>query len=829
MVTHRSRLILLGLLLAAVLLPALLVAAQATGQLSGHVVTVGASGEPLRLPGATLTLVPKNEPSPAFAARSDATGAYRFANVPAGAYTLTVSLEGYETQTQDVLIEAGSPLEITVTLTLQVLRQEVTVTGRAEGIQAGQTSPSTELAGSIYENAPLASERFLDALPLVPGVLRGPDGLIKIKGANSTQTGWLVNSANVADPVTGEQAINLPVDVIQEVEVLANPYGAEYGKFAGAVTTIETKPSSDKWSFKLNNFFPRFRRRNGSLRGVEAATPRVTFSGPLVKEKLAILQSFEYRLSRNPVTSLPELERDTDIESFDSFTQLDASFSPTHKLSTVFSLYPQKNRFATLDTFTPQPATANYRQRGWMAGTQHHYIFTDSSLLVSTFSVKDFDADIFPATPGAAFVLRPEGKSGSFFNTQSRTSRRYELLEVYSFAARQARGQHWLKLGFNFARDGFDGTHRSGAVEVRRGDGTLAERIDFVGGTALGRNKSEFTLFFHDKWNLHRRLTFDLGARYDYDSIVKRHNLAPRVAFAYVLTQDARTLLRGGVGLFYDKVPLNVATFEQLQQRVVTRLAADGVTVLDGPRTFVNRLTKIENPRSLAFNLELDREVARGLLIRFGYTQREGRDEYIVEPFDDVGGLPTLELAARGRSRYREFQLTANYRFREGSFLNVSYVHSESAGDLNTFQDFFGNFENPILRPNERSRLSFDVPDRLVAWGDIELLWGAHWAPVLEVRSGFPFSLLDEEQNFVGARNQGGRFPAWATLDSQFLKRFKFKAFGKQRGILVGLKIFNMLDHFNPRDVQQNLAAFNALGFFNARGRLFRGKFAIDF
>ena len=174
MVTHPSPLILLGLLLAAVLLPALFVAAQTTGQLSGHVVTVGASGEPLRLPGATLTLVPKNEPGPAFAARSDATGAYRFANVPAGAYTLTVSLDGYEEQSQDVLIEAGSQLEITVTLTLQVLRQKVTVTGRAEGIQAEQTTPSTELAGSVYDSVPLASERFLDALPLVPGVVRGP-------------------------------------------------------------------------------------------------------------------------------------------------------------------------------------------------------------------------------------------------------------------------------------------------------------------------------------------------------------------------------------------------------------------------------------------------------------------------------------------------------------------------------------------------------------------------------------------------------------------------------------------------------------------------------
>ncbi|MFQ5663674.1 MAG: TonB-dependent receptor domain-containing protein, partial [Terriglobia bacterium] len=423
----------------------------------------------------------------------------------------------------------------------------------------------------------------------------------------------------------------------------------------------------------------------------------------------------------------------------------------------------------------------------------------------------------------------PECNFGRFFNTQNRISRRTEWLEVYSFAPQQAHGQHQLKLGFNFSRDTFRGLHLSQPVEVRRGDNSLAERIAFVGSPLLDRDKTDFSLFLQDKWDVTQRLTLELGARYDYDTLAKENNIAPRFAFAYVLTTDNRTLLRGGMGLFYDKVPLNVGTFPQLQQRVVRRFAPDGVTVVDGPRRFVNRLPDIENPRSLAFNLEVDRELTPGLLLRIGYLQREGRDEYVVEPFDTLAGVPTLLLAARGRSRYREFQLTANYRFQEDSFLNISYVHSESAGDLNNFQAFFGSFENPIIRANERSRLRFDVPDRVLLWGEVELRWGVRWVPVLDVRSGFAFSRLDETQNFVGARNQGGRFPTFASFDSQVYKDFRVKAFGKVRTIRVGFKVFNILDHFNPRDVQQNLDAFNALGLFNARGRLFRGKFGIDF
>ena len=807
----------------------LLLQAQTTGDIRGRVQTLAAEGEPLALQGARLTLVYTTDPSVQLTAESDDAGAFRFTAIPPGSYRLTAALEGYLDATQEVRLEPGARVEVTLTLTLRPVQEEVTVRGEAEGVQADQTAPETQIAGATLVNAPLASERFLDALPLVPGVVRGPDGLIKIKGATTTQTGWIVNSSNVTDPVTGEQAINLPVDVIEEVDVLPNPYAAEYGKFAGAVTNIETKPSTDKYSFSLNNFIPRVRRRDGSIRGVESATPRFTLSGPLVPGKLAFLQSFEYRLNRLPVTSLPELERDTDQESFDSFTQLDATLSPTHTLAAVFSAYPQKQRFATLDTFNPQPVTANYRQRGWMAAVRDRAILNDGSLLESTFSVKDFDVDIYAATPGALFTLRPDRNFDSYFNNQNRVSRRYEWVEVYNFAPQQARGQHLLKLGFIFSRDLSRGLYEGRTVEVRRVDDTLSERIQFFGDPRLDRNKSEVSAFFHDKWSPLTRLTLDFGLRYDFDTLAEEHNFAPRLALAYVLTSDNRTLLRGGVGLFYDKVPLNVGTFEQLPRRQVTLFAADGLTVVDGPRLFENRLTRLENPRSLAFNLELDREITSTLLLRLGYLQREGRDEFLVEPFDNLGGVPVLELAARGRSRYREGQLTLNYRFREDSFLNLSYVHSESAGDLNTFQDFFGNFTSPIIRPNERSRLHFDVPDRVLLWGEIGLPFKVRLAPVLDVHSGYAFSLLDETQNFVGPRNQGGRYPVFASFDAQIFRDFKIKVGGKKRTLRVGIKIFNILNHFNARDVQQNLDASNALGFFDSRGRLYRGKFSIDF
>ena len=65
-----------------------------------------------------------------------------------------------------------------------------------------------------------------------------------MKGARSTQGGWLVNSANVTDPATGAEAMNLPIDVVSSVQVISNPYDPQYGRFTGAVSSVETKPGN---------------------------------------------------------------------------------------------------------------------------------------------------------------------------------------------------------------------------------------------------------------------------------------------------------------------------------------------------------------------------------------------------------------------------------------------------------------------------------------------------------------------------------------------------------------------------------------------------------
>jgi hypothetical protein len=164
-------------------------------------------------------------------------------------------------------------------------------------------------------------------------------------------------------------------------------------------------------------------------------------------------------------------------------------------------------------------------------------------------------------------------------------------------------------------------------------------------------------------------------------------------------------------------------------------------------------------------------------------------------------------------------EITAKYKFRERDEFVASYVHSSTNGDLNDFNSYYSNFENPIIQPNERARLPWDAPNRFLFYGQFNLKYGITIAPVLDMRTGFPYSIIDEQRNFVGPRNLAGRYPTFASFDLQVLRSVSLPGrFNKYRAE-IGLKVFNLTNHFNPRDFQNNLASDNFGGFSNGVGR----------
>jgi len=341
----------------------------------------------------------------------------------------------------------------------------------------------------------------------------------------------------------------------------------------------------------------------------------------------------------------------------------------------------------------------------------------------------------------------------------------------------------------------------------------------------------------------------DVGLRFDRNSISNHNDLSPRVAILYLPFKDDRTVVRGGIGFFYDRSPLSSRYFELEQlsdddelldtagadisththfpRRVVTSYANDGLTVIDGPREFMNVIKgPLRDALSRRWSLQADRSLTKHLTLRVGYLQRSARNEPIVVPRFSGASQGFLVLKSRGVSRYSEFQAIALYNSQRFHNWNVAYVWSRARGSLNTADNFLNDFPAFVVRPNQYGPLPFDAPHRFLAFGEIKAPLELTVMPAFEIRSGFPFSFVNDRLDFVGARNRA-RFPAFLSLDATILKGFTIPFLDKKAR--AGVIIFNITNHFNPRDVQNNTGSLKVGQFFNSLGTSVRGKFELDF
>lgn len=820
-----SRLLWLIFLATFVFIPSL---AAKTSDLKGVVYTIGQDNVQTLWPNARVTLknVATNDE---VSTVSNGVGAYAFTGLLAGEYELTVSLAGFEPSVKRITLAAGDKSEIDISLSLQKQAQSIEVSSDAPTVDIASTNTAAPaLTAKTLRSVVRMNQDFQDALPLLPGVVRGQDGQIRIKGGRTNQSNTLVNSASVVDPFTGQPALRLPAIAVQSVRVLSNPFSAEYGRFGSGVVEVATRGGTDEWKWLFEDPIPRFRWVNGTTHGVESASPHLTFAGPIKRGKLYLFQSLNYGYDVLKVWSLPDPDNVRIQELVNTYTQVDWNPSAAHRFTAMLTVDPQETKFANIDAFNPQPVTGNYRQRSFFASATHRWILARGGFVQSLFSAKRLDSRINPADPSAGeMTLFPEQNSGTFFERQERRTRLYQWSQTLHVWPLQGNGRHLVTTGYAYARSAFDGQISNTPVRVVRGDGTLSSTIQFGSAPRSEIAKNELAFFVQDNWQIHSRFTVDLGLRLDHDSLsAEPINVAPRVGFVFAPTRDGKTAIRGGFGVFYDKIPINVANFQRFPTQAITTYANDGVTVVNGPVMLPHVVAtgdqQLRVPYSLGWTVQFDRELRRGLLMRLGYEHREVYRDFYVDPAFSGTANAQLGLFNSGRQKYREFLAMVRYQPTERATLYASYVRSQAEGELNDYNQFFGNFAYPLIRSNQFGPLSSDAPNRGLIWGVIPLPKKFDFVPVLDVHTGFPFSRLDENWNFVGERNKAGRYPTFIGFDTKFYYPVDF-TFRKHRiQFRAGLSVLNVLNHFNPREVQQYGPSPNFGQFYNSVGRLFR-------
>jgi hypothetical protein len=766
----------------------------ATGRATATVTTLGGT---VPIPGVSVGLHVVADGSQIAQTLTDNSGQVAFPDLSPGRYLMRAARAGFVTQESDPFdVVAGETAHVALDVPLTFNPPPVQVVGTRPVLPAvPPVAMGDMLAGSVMDLAPLEGDDFQSLLPLLPGVVRGPDGRLRLKGGQPSQSALQVSSASLVDPSTGDFDLELPGQSIESVEVLANPFAAEYGRFSSSIVQIRTRRGTNDWEVLPGNMMPRFR---AGFRGIRGFEPRLSIRGPLRRDRLFLSQDMQFRYVNTPVKSLPD-EPDVQVLSFDSFTRLDAVQSSAHTVSAGLITFPRTVTNASMNTFRPPPTTAEFHQTGWAGALVDRLAMGPRLVLESTLAGRLFEVEVHALSPGP-MVIAPQGQHGGFFNGQERDVESVQWVEALSLSA-NGLGEHVFKVGTDLQRSHFDGFSESRPIEVRRLDGTLAERTQFGGRSEQMVNGFELGVFAQDRWRVGPRATLELGFRIDRDAVIERFNWSPRAGVAIGVLGGGRGVIRGGVGKFTQRTPLNVGAFGSYEPREVTRFAADGVTPLGAPVLFRHvTMPGLRTPEAWVGNVEWNGRFGRRQLLKVSFLHRRGSHEFIVSPAPAVG---ELQLSGDGASRYQEFEVTTRHLGGERKDITVSYVWSRGLADLNHYDQFFGNLRTPLVRANEYGPITTDTRQRLMVRGTLGLPGSWNMAPVLEIRPGFPWSAVDEFQDFVGPRNRSGRLPMVKSLDLALVRPWRFRKYRFR----AGMRVYNLFGRSAERDIQNNLTS----------------------
>ena len=743
-------------------------------------------------------------------------GEFVFHGIAAGEYKLKVSKEGFEPLTQSVSLDStATTTEIEFTMTPKIERVETVEVQASASVETEQTSSAeTNLKPREVRSLPYRPATVTDTLPLVPGVVRGSDGEIKIEGTGEQRSALVVNSADVTDPTTGRFGISVPIDSVESISVYKTPFLAEYGHFTSGVVSVETRRGGEKWHFELNDPLPGFRILSWHLRGLREATPRVNFGGPLLKNRLYFFEGFEYALHKTPVRTLTFPYNETKSESENSFSQIDYVISANHFLTGTYHLAPQHINFVNLGFFNQQPVTPNFKASSNVFALADHLAF-GGTLLTSTVSVQSFNAKT-GAQGTATMVLAPGGDQGNYYLTRQQDASRLEWLEALFHSIPTHSGTHNLKFGTTVTRTDNSGNLAARSVIIQDSAGHLLKRIDFTVGRPFQRTDVESGVYAQDHWTVLPNLAFDFGVRMESQDLSHTLRLAPRVGVAWQPFKKGSTVVRGGYGIYYDRVPLSVFSFGSYPEQIITLYGPTG-NIIGGPQHYLNLIETIAGkrfffvrasthpgnfaPYSTAWQIEAEHVFSPKVRMRLNYLVNDGGGIPVINP-QLVRGKNALVLSGDGQSHYRQLEITAELTPRKNQKIFLSYVRSHAQGDLNDFSRFLGDFPSPVVQPNQFTALSSDLPNRFLGWGVFPLPWRMQVAPLVEYHTGFSYAPVDAARNYAGEPySDRFRYPSFFSADARASKDVKIN---EKYTLRFSLSIINLTNHFNALDVYSN-------------------------
>jgi outer membrane receptor protein involved in Fe transport len=585
-----------------------------TGTLIGDVKSADGAG----LPGVTVTLK-----SPALqgerTAVTDSTGGFIFRGLPPGQYTVNFALTGFGTVDRKFEVALGGTAEQHPTMAVANVQESVDVTAEAPSILTTTQIGANLKADDVDK---LASARTLQGIAtLAPGLsdgFRTPNaGQLSIAGAFAYDNVFLINGVDINDNLFGN-ANNLFIeDAIQEVQVLTNGVSAEYGRFSGGVINAVTKRGGNKFSGSLRMDFTnpawqdetRF-EKDQIAKGVAGAKPHVskvshpyqaTLGGPILKDRLWFFGAARREKSTEARTlAVTGIGYDFGTINNRYEGKLTGSITPNHTLQADYIRNPVANNgLASINTtFSIDTRTLIDRQNpNDLFVANYNGVLTSNFFVEAQYSRKKFgfrnSGSSFTDIHDSPFLA--QGRTGiganSHYNApyfdnadpEDRNNQQYTASLSY-FLSTGSAGRHDLKFGgerYTSTRTG--GNSQSSTNYVFQTDPKLVGGVPvtdasgkyipiFTPGVSRIQNwlpvrgaqvdLQTLSFYVNDRWQLARRWTFNLGARYEkYNpdttqagiQTPRSSALVPRLGATFDVKGDGKWILSATYGHYAGK------------------------------------------------------------------------------------------------------------------------------------------------------------------------------------------------------------------------------------------------------------------------------------